>query len=132
MEMEQQTTLAATLEDESAHAFDSTVARIWRVFWILLIVTLVEIALATVHYIFGVPPVLLRNVIFLSLTLVKAFYIVAEFMHLRHEVKNLILSVMIPLLLFIWFITAFLTDGNSWRVDRERRVTQTEQVTPAP
>jgi hypothetical protein len=49
------------------------------------------------------------------LTLAKAFFIIAEFMHLRHEIRNLILSISIPALLFIWFITAFLWDGNSYK-----------------
>jgi hypothetical protein len=45
----------------------------------------------------------------------KAFYIVAYFMHLKHEIKNFIMTVIVPLALFIWFIIAFLSDGNSFR-----------------
>jgi hypothetical protein len=36
-------------------------------------------------------------------------------MHLKHELKNLIMTIVVPLALFIWFITAFLSDGNSFR-----------------
>jgi hypothetical protein len=49
------------------------------------------------------------------LMMAKAFYIVAYFMHLKHELKNLIMTIVVPLGLFIWFITAFLYDGNSFR-----------------
>ena len=49
------------------------------------------------------------------LMMAKAFYIVAYFMHLKHEVKNLIMTIVVPLTLFIWFIVAFLADGNSFR-----------------
>jgi cytochrome c oxidase subunit IV len=49
------------------------------------------------------------------LMMAKAFYIVAYFMHLKHEFKNLIMTICVPLALFIWFITAFLYDGNSFR-----------------
>lgn len=49
------------------------------------------------------------------LMLAKAFYIVAYFMHLKHEVKNLIMTIVVPLGLFIWFIIAFLYDGNSFK-----------------
>ncbi len=49
------------------------------------------------------------------LMMAKAFYIVAYFMHLKHEFKNLIMTIVVPLALFIWFITAFLYDGNSFR-----------------
>jgi hypothetical protein len=49
------------------------------------------------------------------LMMAKAFYIVAYFMHLKHEIKNFIMTVIVPLALFIWFIIAFLSDGNSFR-----------------
>ena len=49
------------------------------------------------------------------LMLAKAFYIVGYFMHLKHEVKNLIMTIVVPLLLFVWFITAFLYEGNSFK-----------------
>ena len=49
------------------------------------------------------------------LMMAKAFYIVAYFMHLKHEVKNLIMTIVVPLTLFFWFIVAFLADGNSFR-----------------
>jgi cytochrome c oxidase subunit IV len=49
------------------------------------------------------------------LSLAKAFYIVGVFMHLGDEIKNLIMTIVVPLLLFIWFIAAFLWDGASWR-----------------
>ena len=45
----------------------------------------------------------------------KAFYIVAYVMHLKHEVKNLIMTIVVPLSLFVWFIGAFLWDGSSFR-----------------
>ena len=49
------------------------------------------------------------------LMMAKAFYIVAYFMHLKHEVKNLIMTIVVPLSLFVWFIGAFLWDGSSFR-----------------
>jgi hypothetical protein len=55
------------------------------------------------------------NILYIFLTLIKAFYIVAEFMHLRHEIKNLIMTIVVPLFLFVWFVAAFLWDGNSYR-----------------
>jgi cytochrome c oxidase subunit IV len=49
------------------------------------------------------------------LSLAKAFYITSYFMHLGDEIRNFIMTIVVPLLLFVWFITAFLWDGNSWR-----------------
>jgi cytochrome c oxidase subunit 4 len=100
--------------DAHAHT-DSSTKSIWRTFWILLGITVVEVAFAFLHLEAGIPPRWILNGIFIVLTVVKAFYIVAEFMHLRHEIKNLILTVLLPLLLFVWFIIAFLVEGNSWK-----------------
>lgn len=54
------------------------------------------------------------------LTLAKAFYIVSVFMHLGDEIRNMVMTIVVPLMLFIWFIGAFLWDGNSYRTNRNR------------
>ena len=54
-----------------------------------------------------------RVFIFLGLTVVKAFYIVGEFMHLKHEVKALIWSVLIPTLFIVWLVIALIVEGGS-------------------
>jgi hypothetical protein len=57
-------------------------------------------------------------------------------MHLGDEIRNLIMTIVVPLCLFIWFITAFLWDGNSWRnlknTNAGSRPAQTEQHQPVP
>ena len=54
------------------------------------------------------------------LTLAKAYYIVSVFMHLGDEIRNMIMTIVVPLLLFIWFITAFIYEGNSYKNLRNR------------
>ncbi|MBY0426295.1 MAG: cytochrome C oxidase subunit IV family protein [Cytophagales bacterium] len=81
---------------------------IWRTFWILAAITTVEFIIA-----FTMPANALRIVIFVGLTLVKAFYIVAEFMHLGHEAKVLIWSIVLPIIFIIWLLTALLMEGAS-------------------
>jgi cytochrome c oxidase subunit IV len=97
--------------------------RIWRTFWILLFITMIELGLGLLMYaIPGMPHWLhlfIKGVISV-LTLAKAFYIVSVFMHLGDEIRNLIMTVVVPLLLFIWFITAFLWDGNAFRNNRNK------------
>src|SRR5579863_4656576 len=88
---------------------------IWRTFWILSIITVVELALAILYYKTDFLPKHFINGLFVIGTLAKAFFIIAEFMHLRHEIKNLILSLAFPAMLFIWFLVAFLWDGGSYR-----------------
>jgi len=88
------------------------IGRIWKVFWILLVVTVVEVILG-MFFSHEMPRALVAF-FFLALTLFKAGYIVSVFMHLGDERKNFLITVLIPLTLFIWFIIAFLTDGFFW------------------
>ncbi|HEY1032182.1 MAG TPA: cytochrome C oxidase subunit IV family protein [Flavipsychrobacter sp.] len=88
------------------------VGRIWKVFWILLAVTVVEVVLG-MFFSHAMPKGLLAF-FFLALTLFKAGYIVSVFMHLGDEVKSFMITVLIPLTLFVWFIIAFLMDGGFW------------------
>ena len=81
---------------------------LWKVFWLLLIVTTVEVSLGIYwktpsgdnHE--AVWPVI--KWLFITMTLVKAFYIVAEFMHLGHERKNLILTIMLSYAVLIIYL----------------------------
>ena len=89
------------------------IRRILKVTLILTVITIVEVALGLVSSAWGMPKVLI-NSFFLILTIFKAAYIVKVFMHLGDEMKNFLITVMIPLTLFIWFIIAFLADGSFW------------------
>jgi cytochrome c oxidase subunit IV len=99
------------------HSFDTKA--IWKTFRILLYITIVELILAISYYkmTFSDPHLVkhILNGVFIILTLTKAFFIIAEFMHLGHELRNLILTIAIPAMLFLWFIGAFLWDGNSYK-----------------
>ena len=102
----------------------SSTKRIWKTFWVLTVVTLIELAcgywIYTIHEsgnIQGTLILFLKGVISI-LTLAKAYYIVAVFMHLGDEIRNFIMTIVVPLLLFVWFILAFLLDGASWRTMR--------------
>ncbi|RTQ50075.1 hypothetical protein EJV47_10565 [Hymenobacter gummosus] len=55
----------------------------------------------------------LRNAIFIILTIFKAFFIVAEFMHLRHETKSLIWTILVPMALLIWLLVALIAEGSA-------------------
>lgn len=55
----------------------------------------------------------LRTIIFLGLTVLKAFYIIAYFMHLKHEKLNLVYSIVIPFLLIIYMIALIIYEGVS-------------------
>ena len=89
-----------------------------RVTIILSIITLVELGLGLTIYAIGHGnefSVLLIKGIVCILSLAKAFYITSYFMHLGDEVRSMIMTIVVPLGLFIWFIIAFLADGDSWK-----------------
>lgn len=101
------------------HGHDASTKGIWKTFWILLAITIFEVGLAFSFLEYHWIPRLFLNSIFIALTILKAFFIVAEFMHLRSEIRNLIMTILIPLMLFVWFIIAFLADGDSWKSMRK-------------
>lgn len=104
-----------------AHAPSSSTKRIWKTFWILLIITCIELGCGfTIYFLHQNPNyshglVLAIKGSIVILSLAKAFYIVSVFMHLGDEIRNMIMTIVVPLLLFVWFIAAFLWDGDSWR-----------------
>src|SRR5689334_2633700 len=91
---------------------------ITRVTIILSVLTVVELALGFLMYKSfpedGFVRSLIKGIIVI-LMLAKAFYIVSYFMHLGHEIRNLIMTIVVPLVLFVWFIIAFLYDGHSFK-----------------
>lgn len=98
---------------------DDAVKRFMKVTWVLSIITLIELALG-----FGIAKhwygdssglILFVKGVICILSLAKAYYIVSVFMHLGDEIRNFIMTIVVPLCLFIWFILAFLWDGNSWK-----------------
>lgn len=111
--------------------------KIWKTFWILSVITLIELGIGLAIYNIHKGPdpsamlVLFFKGMVCILTLAKAYYIVSIFMHLGDEVRNMIMTIVVPLLLFVWFIAAFLWDGNAWKNLRNTnagsRPAQTEQ-----
>ncbi len=90
-------------------ASKATIRRVWKTAGILAFITAIEFAIAFTP---GIGHTL-KVAIFVSLTIVKAAYIVGEFMHLRYEVKILIWSILIPVIFIIWLIIALLVEGGS-------------------
>lgn len=107
-----------------AHAFDSKKVRkeIVKITIYLSILTIAELAMGFIMMDWPEQSLkrhLMKGAI-MVLMLWKAFYIIAYFMHLRHEVRNMIMAIVIPAVLFVWFIPAFLGDGESFKNLRAR------------
>ncbi len=86
------------------------VRKIWKTAGILAIITALEFLIA-----FTVPLEMaeVRVTVFVLMTIVKAAYIVGEFMHLKYEVKVLIWSILIPMIFVVWMLVAFIYEGDA-------------------
>lgn len=91
--------------------------KIWKVFGILLVITVIEFIIALwakpKGYLGeGHTAIIVANSIYIVLTLLKAFYIVAYFMHLKYEKLGLQLSLSVSFIFIIYFIVLMLIEGG--------------------
>ena len=101
-----------------AQAHTSHTKLIWKVFGILSVITIAEVILgivkpASLHLtkFLGTSPL---NIIFLVLTLVKAYYITWFFMHMADEKKNLRRAVVWTAVFLICYLAALLLIEGSY------------------
>lgn len=88
--------------------------RIVRVFFILLAITCVEFFIALILVPKGIITGQVANPVYIVLTLFKAFYIVAYFMHLKFEKLSLIYSIIVPILFIIGLILVLTNESHHW------------------
>jgi caa(3)-type oxidase subunit IV len=100
--------------DHAEHGETMTKKKIWQVFFVLLGITCVEFMIALYLVPHGVIKVNVANPIYIVLTLAKAFYIVAYFMHLKFEKVGLIFSIVVPVLFIIGLILVLTNESHHW------------------
>ncbi|TCD27305.1 caa(3)-type oxidase [Pedobacter psychrodurus] len=86
--------------------------KIWKVFGILLLITVIEFIIALVFIPKGYMTQHVGNYVYIALTLLKAFYIVAYFMHLKYEKLGLQLALTVSFVFIIYFIVLMLIEGG--------------------
>lgn len=99
--------------EETSHvqvvpADKAKIKKIWVTAGYLAALTAVEFIIA-----FLMNAGMFKTSFFIGLTIIKAFYIVGEFMHLKYEVKVLIWSILIPMIFVVWMLTAFMYEGGA-------------------
>ena len=90
---------------EKAHSGLNTKV-IWKVFWILLGVTIFEVSISFTP--------ISKNILlytFIVLTIVKAYYIVGYFMHMKFEAVPLQFSILLPFVLIVYLIFIAIYEG---------------------
>lgn len=103
--------------ETSTHNHTSATKRIWQVFIILSVLTIVEVVLGIIKPELlvdtDVATVSLLNWTFIILTIVKAYYITWAFMHMEHESKGLRRTVVwTGVFLICYLIAILLVEGS--------------------
>ena len=105
--------------------FNSNVTKIWGIFVFLSIVTVVEVAFGITKPAFLTENTFLAmkllNWIFIVLTLVKAYYITWDFMHMRDETKGLRRAVVWTAIFLICYLVLILLIEGDYIYDIYKR-----------
>ena len=91
---------------------------------ILAVITVAEVLIALLGkgYLkegFELNLVLLGGIMII-MSVVKAYLIIFEFMHMKYEVPGLVKSVLLPTLLLVWGAIAFTWEGSYWGNNRAK------------
>lgn len=101
--MDQENTQVVVIPEDPAKT-----RKIWKIAGILALITAVEFAIAFIF-----PASLIKNWVFIILTIFKAYFIVSDFMHLGHERKSLIMSILLPITFVIFLIFILWYQGTA-------------------
>jgi cytochrome c oxidase subunit 4 len=84
-------------------------SKIWRTFWILTALTIVDIGL---YFMLIETHSMWKNVLFILLGIVKAYYIVSIFMHMKFEQKWLVNFIIYPMIFVVFLIALMLIEST--------------------
>ena len=87
-------------------AYEKQKRAVWVATAVMGVVTIAEVAIALSWPESWGRGVL--NLLFILMSAVKAVFIVGEFMHLRYEMRAMMISILAPCLFLIWFLIAFM------------------------
>jgi caa(3)-type oxidase subunit IV len=90
---------------------------VWKTIIILSIITVVEVGVAIAYDVMNPNGGNFKwaiNLFMAVASVIKVFYIMGTFMHLKHETKGFLMTVFVPFSFLIWAIIAFTMEGSSW------------------
>ena len=100
--------------EHGVHHVHSSKKEIWKVFFILLCITLLEFLVALTPSIRGGLGKTGVILVFFGMTVLKAFYIVGYFMHLKHERMNMIYTILLPMIFILYLIALLMFEGSGF------------------
>jgi caa(3)-type oxidase subunit IV len=90
------------------HAVSHGTKSLWRTFWVLAFVTVIDFVIY-----FVAPHSMLKNIVFIALGIFKAILIVGIFMHLNYEAKFLRWMIVLPAVIFLsYFVWLLMLEGD--------------------
>ena len=102
---------------------------------ILAAITVFEVFMALLgkgYIINGVHfPWYIMAILMIAMSIIKAYLIIYGFMHMKYEVPGLVKTVLLPTLLLVWAVIAFLYEGNYWNNSRINTVNKVKTELPA-
>jgi cytochrome c oxidase subunit IV len=106
----------------SSLSYEDSKSRATKIITVLGVITVVEVLFALLgkgYLVEGVhfSPILM-GLVMVIMSIVKAYLIVYEFMHMKYEVPGLVKTVLLPTLLLVWAIIAFIAEGRYWNTSR--------------
>jgi cytochrome c oxidase subunit IV len=101
--------------------------KLWNVFWIMLVVTIVELIIGSKAHSWGLlnedrTSSVLLKFIFIGLTIGKAFFIVFSFMHLGHEKKWLKYCILGPYMVFIIYLVFIIVGEANYSKEHKEKM----------
>lgn len=103
--------------------YDQSKSKAYKVITILAIITICEVLFALLGKGYLIDGVhfneMLIAAVMIIMSIVKAYLIVYEFMHMKYEVPGMVKSVLLPLGLLVWAIIAFIAEGKYWKNNRQ-------------
>jgi len=91
-----------------------TKKKIINIALILSGITAIEFVIALLLVPKGIVAIQYANPVYIVLTLFKAFFIVAYFMHLKFEKMGLALAIIVPILFIIGLILVLTNESHHW------------------
>lgn len=106
-----------------SHTYEKAKKVALKTIIVLAVITVIEVLIALTGKGYIIKgwhmPWYIMNTVMICMSLYKAYLIVGEFMHLRHEVRSLGMTVLLPTLLLVWAIIAFMQEGGAWKNNRD-------------
>jgi cytochrome c oxidase subunit IV len=110
-------------------SYEDSIKGAYKGLLLLGVVTLAEVGVSLFFGPISSATKVISALILIAMAAYKAYFIVGDFMHMKFEAKGLAYTVLLPLLLLVWALIAFLQEAGSWGA-RRAQVQQFNKVKP--